>query len=310
MNILITGGTGFIGTKLCSVLHKQHHRLVVVTRHPEKAKSAAKVNVVSDESSKGSVKFISSLQKIKKEEVFDAVINLAGEPIADKRWSNVRKQEILNSRLDTTSSLIEYFNETEHKPKLFISGSAIGYYGIAESNESIDEYGSGDNSFSSELCQQWEALAVEAETLGIRTCLLRTGVVLGKNGGALSKMLPPFKLGLGGKIGSGKQWMSWIHLDDLVGIILHCIVNEEVKGAINGTAPEPKTNADFSQSLGKALNRPTVLPMPAFVIKLLMGNMGEELLLAGKKIIPAKALATGYVFKYPKLDAALVDIVS
>jgi uncharacterized protein (TIGR01777 family) len=310
MNILITGGSGFIGTKLCSVLHKQHHRLVVVTRHPEKAKSTVKAKAMSDESSKGSVKFISSLQKVKKEEVFDVVINLAGEPIADKRWSNARKQAIIESRLDTTSSLIGYFNETHHKPKLFISGSAIGYYGIEASEKCFDETAAGDNSFSSELCQQWEALAIEAEMLGIRTCLLRTGVVLGKNGGALSKMLPPFKLGLGGKIGSGKQWMSWIHIDDLVGIILHCIVNEDIKGAINGTAPEPKTNAEFSQALGKSLGRPTIFPMPAFVIKLLMGNMGEELLLAGKKVVPAKALATGYVFKYPELEEALIDIVS
>ncbi|WP_426357294.1 NAD-dependent epimerase/dehydratase family protein [Pseudocolwellia sp. HL-MZ19] len=157
MNILITGGTGFVGTKLCSVLLKQHHRLVVVTRYPEKVKSTAKAKASIDEESKGCVKFISSLHKVKKSEVFDLVINLAGEPIANKRWNNVQKQKIVDSRLDTTTSLIEYFNTTQHKPKLFISGSAIGYYGITESNESIDEYGSGDNSFSSELCQQWEA---------------------------------------------------------------------------------------------------------------------------------------------------------
>jgi uncharacterized protein (TIGR01777 family) len=167
----------------------------------------------------------------------------------------------------------------ENKPKLLISGSAIGYYGIDKTDTVIEEKDNGDNSFSSELCQKWEAVALKAEKLGIRTCLLRTGIVLGKNGGALNKMLLPFKMYLGGRIGNGKQWMSWIHIDDLIGIILHCINHDNLKGAVNGTSPNPVTNQAFTKTLGTVLKRPTIFPMPALVVKLLMGQMGEELLL-------------------------------
>ncbi len=295
MNVLITGGTGFIGSALCSRLLKDEHDIVILSRHPDVIKAP--------------LTGISDLEQLKSNTIFDVVINLAGEPIANKRWSDQQKQRISSSRLDETQKLIAYFKAIEHKPKLLISGSAIGYYGIGESNEPVDETGSGDDSFSSQLCQQWEAVALQAQALGIRTCLLRTGIVLGKGGGALSKMLPPFKMGLGGKIGGGKQWMPWIHLDDLVGIILHCIDHDDLKGAINGTSPNPVTNQVFTKTLGKALKRPTILPMPAVAIKLLMGQMGEELLLAGKKILPTKALGTGYKFQYEELEKALLNIV-
>lgn len=295
MKILITGGTGFIGSALCSRLLEDKHDIVVLSRHPEAVKTP--------------MTGISDLEKLKSDVTFDIVINLAGEPIVDKRWSAQRKQLILSSRLDTTQKLITYFKTTENKPELLISGSAIGYYGISETNNAIDETVSGDDSFSSQLCQQWEAVALQAQTLGIRTCLLRTGIVLGKGGGALSKMLLPFKLGLGGKIGQGKQWMSWIHLDDLVGIILYCIDHDSLRGAINGTSPNPVTNKNFTKNLGRVLKRPTILPMPVVVIKLLMGQMGEELLLAGKKILPVKVLDAGYKFKYEVLEEALLSIV-
>ena len=252
---------------------------------------------------------LNSYKQLKNDTVFDVVINLAGEPIADKRWSDRQKQRISSSSLDTTQKLIAYFKAMEHKPKLFISGSAIGYYGVAENSDIVDETGSGDESFSSQLCQQWETTALQAEALGIRTCLLRTGIVLGKGGGALRKMLPPFKMGLGGKIGNGQQWMPWIHLDDLVGIILYCINHDHLKNAINGTSPNPVTNRAFTKALGQALKRPTVLPMPSIVVKLLMGQMGEELLLAGKKVLPTKILDAGYQFQYQELEKALLDIV-
>jgi uncharacterized protein (TIGR01777 family) len=294
MNILITGGTGFIGSKLCSVLLKKQCHIVVVTRQPKKLQA--------------NIEAVTALDQLSLDMYFDVVINLTGEPIAAKRWSDKQKQCILDSRLSTTSNLIDYFKRVSYKPKLFISGSAIGYYGIEQTDNDFDESALGDNSFSSELCQQWEEVALAANVLGIRTCLLRTGIVLGK-GGALSKMLPPFKLGLGGKVGSGTQWMSWIHIDDLIGIILYCIEHDKISGAINGTAPEPVTNASFSKSLGRVLSRPALLPIPAFVIKLLMGQMGEELLLAGKKILPTKIGLCGYVFKYEQLEGALVDIL-
>ena len=295
MNLLITGGTGFIGSALCSRLLKDKHDIVVLSRHPE----AIKAPIIG----------ISDLEQLKSDVIFDIVINLAGEPIADKRWSAQQKQRILNSRLDATEKLIVYFKTTEQKPKLLINGSAIGYYGISETNDIVDETVSGDDSFSSQLCQQWETTALQAQTLGIRTCLLRTGIVLGKGGGALSKMLLPFKIGLGGRIGQGKQWMSWIHLDDLVGIILYCIDHDSLRGAINGTSPNPVTNQVFTKTLGKVLKRPTLLPMPVVVVKLLMGQMGEELLLAGKKILPVKILDAGYKFKYEELEKALLNIV-
>lgn len=295
MNILITGGTGFIGSALCSRLLEENNKIVVLSRHPEKIKSP--------------IKAIADLNDLKNSDIFDVVINLSGEPIANKRWSDKQKHQIFSSRIDITEKLISYFEKSENKPKLFISGSAIGYYGIDKTDNVIEEKENGDNSFSSELCQKWEAVALKAEKLGIRTCLLRTGIVLGENGGALSKMLLPFKMCLGGRIGHGKQWMSWIHIDDLIGIILYCINNDNLKGAVNGTSPNPVTNQVFTKTLGVALKRPTIFPMPAIVVKLLMGQMGEELLLAGKKIVPKKALDAGYTFKYKILEEALINVV-
>jgi len=295
MNILITGGTGFIGSKLCTHLVERKYHVVVLTRHPETIK--------------GSIKAISDLQQLDDSMYFDVVINLAGEPIANKRWSETQKKRISDSRINTTQTLIDYIKTSKNKPKLLISGSAIGYYGVAESDDSLYEEDLGDESFSSQLCKQWEATALQAQALGIRTCLLRTGIVLGQGGGALKKMLLPFKLGLGGKIGKGSQWMSWIHIDDLIGIMLYCINHEEVNGAVNGTAPNPVTNIMFTKTLGRVLKRPTIFPMPAIVVKLLMGQMGEELLLAGKKVLPRKMTKQGYIFQYMELEEALLDVV-
>jgi uncharacterized protein len=295
MNILITGGTGFIGSYLCDHLLKRECNIVVITRYPDKVKPG--------------IKGITNLDQIAGRMDFDVVINLAGEPIANSRLCAAQIYRISDSRLDTTKRLINFFKLSKNKPKLFISGSAIGYYGVGECNDSFNEDAVGDDSFSSQLCQQWEAVASEAEALGIRTCKLRTGIVLGKGGGALKKMLLPFKLGVGGVIGRGVQWMSWIHIEDLVGVILYCIDHEGVSGAVNGTAPNPVTNKSFTKALGRVLKRPTVFPMPAVIVKLLMGQMGEELLLAGKRVLPVKVTKEGYIFKYAKLDDALLNAV-
>lgn len=311
---LITGGSGFIGTALIKQLLLDNHDVTVLTRsevktaqHFEKVMQSVRDDV---QQSISKIKTVRSLDDISPDQSFDVVINLAGQGIADKRWSDEVKQQLIDSRIKTTQSLLEYLKEVLVKPDVFISGSALGIYGLRETDDEINEDGETDDSFSSQLCQQWEAQAKKIEDLGIRTCYLRTGIVLGENGGALTKMLPPFKMALGGPIGSGKQWMSWIHLDDIVGMIRFAVENESINGPINGTAPTPVTNKVFSKTLAKVLKRPAIFPMPAFVVKVLFGEMGEELLLAGQRAIPIKLKTAGYSFKYPQLENALRDIVT
>ncbi|MFV2005587.1 MAG: TIGR01777 family oxidoreductase, partial [Gammaproteobacteria bacterium] len=258
------------------------------------------------------VSTIKQLDVLNDTDGFDVVINLAGQGIADKRWTQTIKKQIRDSRIITTQKLITYLQTAEKKPELLISGSAIGYYGN-QGEKPVDEHMSGDSpgdrNFSSKLCLDWEHEAQQAEKLGIRVCYLRTGIVLGKNGGALSKMLPAFKLGLGGPMSNGRQWMSWIHIDDLIGIILHVINNKDINGAINGTAPNPVTNKVFSSTLARVLKRPAFLSMPAFVLKLLLGEMAQELLLSGQRVIPKKILDAGYDFQYTELENALHEVV-
>ncbi|GAA4096644.1 TIGR01777 family oxidoreductase [Zhongshania borealis] len=295
MNVLITGGTGFIGSALCNHLHQEGHRLIVKTRHPELVDS--RMTAVSD------------LSELPAKDSIDAVINLAGESIAGKRWSAAQKQKIVASRIKTTEELIRFLEGLESKPSVLISASAIGVYGVGVTDDSIDESCTGDASFSSCLCAQWEACAMRAEGLGIRTCILRIGIVIGPGGGALAKMIPPFKLGLGGRIGSGKQWMSWIHLRDLISIIDLCITDMCFQGPINCTAPNPVTNREFTHVLGQCLKRPSRLPMPSFLVKLLLGEMGSELLLAGKQVRPAKLESLGFSFQFERLEPALLNVI-
>ncbi len=309
---LITGGSGFIGTELVKQLLLENHDVTVLTRDEVKtAKHFATVMDAEREDfqTKTKVKTINSLDSINPDQSFDVMVNLAGQGIADKRWTDEVKQQLIDSRIKTTQALYQYLKEVLIKPDVFISGSALGYYGLRETDDEINESGDTDNSFSSHLCKQWEAEAQAIEALGIRTCYLRTGIVLGKGGGALAKMLPPFKMALGGPIGSGKQWMSWIHMDDIVGMIRFAIDQEGMNGAINGTAPEPVTNKIFSKTLGKLLKRPAIFPMPAFVVKLLFGQMGEELLLSGQRVVPEKISQAGYKFKNANLEGALRDVV-
>jgi len=297
-HILLTGGSGFIGQQLVPTLLSAGHTITVFTRNPKKTSAIFQQQVTT----------IDNLEGLSADDHFDAVINLAGEGIGDRRWTDSVKQQLRDSRLLTTASLVEYFKRANQKPAVFISGSAIGVYGL-HGDEKLDEQATGDDSFSSKLCRDWEAQAAEAEALGIRCCYLRTGVVLGKNGGALSKMLPPFKMALGGPMGSGQQWMSWVHMDDLVNAIVYALETPSINGPINGTAPNPVTNKAFSKALGAALNRPAIIPMPAFVLKLMMGEMAEELLLSGQRVVPAKLTQSGFEFKYPQLDDALRDII-
>lgn len=292
MNILVTGGTGFIGIPLTEQLARVHD-VFVWCRHPERVTVGATA--------------VTELDAIGDTPI-DAIINLAGEPIADGRWTDQRKAAIRDSRLGTTDALGRWLATRDRAPSVFISGSAIGYYGLENGGASVTESDGGDASFSSTLCRDWEAAAQAACPPETRLCLLRTGIVLG-DGGALAKMRLPFSLGLGGPVGSGQQWMPWIHLDDICPLITFLLEDERASGPVNATAPQPVTNRQFASALGRALNRPAFLPMPAFAVKALFGQMGEELLLNGRKVLPATATALGFPFQYESVDAALQDVL-
>jgi len=299
--ILVTGGSGFIGRNLCERLANtvgEHsvYQLIVLTRNPAKA---AKVLPQS-------VQTISDLSQLN--QPIDVLINLAGEPIADRRWSDKRKATIRQSRIQTTQALYNYFKQAAKPPSIVISGSAIGYYGGGLANhQPVTEEGAIEPNFSSQLCADWESAAQQFEQLGARVCFLRTGIVLGEQG-ALSKLLPAFKLGLGGRIASGQQWMPWVHIDDMVEIIVYAIQND-ISGPINCTAPQPVTSREFAKTLGKVLKRPSIAPMPAVFIKLLFGQMGDELMIQGQSVIPQKLQQKGFKFSYESLESALCNIL-
>jgi uncharacterized protein (TIGR01777 family) len=299
--ILVTGGSGFIGRNLCERLANtvgEHsvYQLIVLTRNPAKA---AKVLPQS-------VQTISDLSQLN--QPIDILINLAGEPIADRRWSDKRKATIRQSRIQTTQKLYEYLKQVDKSPSIVISGSAIGYYGGGIANhQPVTEEGAIEPNFSSQLCADWESAAQQFEQLGARVCFLRTGIVLGEQG-ALSKLLPAFKLGLGGPIASGQQWMPWVHIEDMVEIIIYAMQND-ITGPINCTAPQPVTNREFAKTLGKVLKRPAIAPMPAAIVKLLFGQMGDELMIQGQSVIPQKLQQQGFQFNYSDLRSALEQLL-
>lgn len=298
MNILITGGTGLIGRHFIKA-SEEKHTFTVLTRKPDTANKQLPNSCV----------YITSLSELDNLNSFDAVINLAGEPIVDKRWTTTQKRIITESRLETTKQLAALIENSADAPKVFISGSAIGFYG-RQNDQAIDEqFTDVHQEFSHQLCAQWEAAALSAASVATRVCILRTGIVLAPNGGALSKMLLPFKLGLGGPIGNGKQYMSWIHIDDMVKGIQYLLDNPATDGIYNFTAPQPETNKRFAQTLCSALGRPCLLPMPSLVLKTLMGE-GSDLLIYGQNVVPKKLLDEGFSFAYPKLPEALENILT
>ncbi|MET4616680.1 uncharacterized protein (TIGR01777 family) [Stenotrophomonas sp. 2619] len=291
MDILITGGTGFIGRLLCERLLQQGHRVTVLTRTPGRSPPPG-------------VQYVGQLDDVGP---VQAVVNLAGEPLTEGRWTEARKQAFHASRIGTTRALLAWMQTLPAPPQVLISGSAIGYYGPGDATP-LDEAASPGHDFAAMLCRQWEAEAFKADALGIRTCVLRTGIVLDRDGGALARMLPPFRLGLGGPMGDGDQWMSWIHREDLVGLIVWLLTHDTARGAYNGTAPGTVTNRGFATALGEVLHRPARLTTPAFALKLAFGEMAG-LLLTGQNVVPARALADGYVFKHPRLEQALEAIL-
>ena len=295
MKLVITGGTGFIGSALCARLLELGHSLILFTRAPAPAAvSADKKWLTWKPGSSGSWE-----QAI---EGVDGVINLAGEPIA-KRWTEKQKEKIASSRIDTTRALVTTIAKAKEKPKFLINASAVGYYG-PRGNETFTEEAGPGSDFLSRVCSAWENEAKRAEDYGARVITLRTGIVLGKGGGALAKMLLPFKLFVGGPLGSGEQWMSWIQLEDVIGLILFLLEHPDARGAINVTAPNSVTMNEFCKSLGDVLNRPSWAPVPTFALRLLLGEMAD-MLLTGQRVLPAQAQKLGYTFKYPTLREAL-----
>jgi uncharacterized protein (TIGR01777 family) len=295
MNILITGGAGFIGRALTKELRTYGHKVIITTRRQSDATDKLTWNppdIFPPEIMSG----------------FDAVVHLAGESIASGRWTEARKKLILSSRINFTQALVQSIEKSERKPKVLISASAIGYYG-AHGDEFVVENSPPASDYLAYVCVKWEEEALKAEKSGVRVVLLRTGGVLGADGGALLPMMIPFKLFLGGPIGNGKQWFSWIHMDDEVGIIKFALENDSLSGPLNLTAPHPVTNKEFSDSLGRALHRPSWFAVPGFIVKLSLGELGD-ILLTGQRVLPDRALKAGYRFKYEEVNEALRAIFS
>jgi uncharacterized protein (TIGR01777 family) len=254
------------------------------------------------------VQAMSSLDEWQPGRAFDAVINLAGEPIVDAYWSEKRKQVLRDSRIALTEKLVHGISAAKLKPVVLLSGSAIGYYGN-RGDIGLDEGAEPGSDFSADLCRAWEAAAFAAEKHNVRVCFLRTGLVLSRSGGLLGKMLLPFKLGLGARLGNGKQWMSWVHIDDYVDMLLRLLHDEQLRGPFNMTAPQPVTNAEFTRTLAGILRRPAFFIAPATLLRLAMGERAE-LMLEGQRVLPAKIVDAGYRFKFPTLSAALADLLS
>jgi len=296
MRILITGGTGLIGRHLIARLVKCDTEITVITRFPDQATQRLGSQVA----------LLPDLSVLSHLDDFDAVINLAGEPIVDKRWTTPQKEHLCQSRWHITEQLVALFRASRCPPGVLISGSAIGYYGDMGQTIITEETPAHDE-FTHRLCQQWEQIALGAQTAMTRVCLLRTGVVLAADGGALSKMLPPFRFGLGGRLGSGRQYMAWIHIDDMLDGILW-LLNHPLHGPFNLVSPQPVTNAQFTQALGKVLKRPVKLPVPAAMLRLLMGE-SAVLLLGSQHALPQRLEEASFQFRWPDIDTALQDLL-
>jgi uncharacterized protein len=297
MRILITGGTGLIGRHLCKALLAEGHQLTVLSRHPESVAAKCGVGVTA----------MPSLSEWLPERTFEALINLAGEPIVDANWSVMRKQVLRDSRIAVTEKLVQRIAAAKQKPAVLLSGSAVGYYGNGGDKE-LYESASAGNDFAASLCRDWESAALAAKAYGTRVCLLRTGLVLSRDGGLLGRMLLPFKLGVGARLGNGKQWMSWVHIDDYVAMVLRLLQDNQMSGPYNMTAPNPVTNGEFTRVLARTLHRPAILVAPATMLRLAMGERAA-LLLEGQRVLPANLTDAGYQFKYLKLGKALEDLL-
>lgn len=305
MKVAITGATGFVGSRLVERLHESGDRVLVLTRNPERAKR------VFPSSTFPNVEIVAytpteSGEWQKSLSGCDGVVNLAGEPLAEGRWTPERKQAIMDSRKIGTQRIVEAISQANPKPTVLVSTSAIGYYGTSET-ATFDESSATGEGFLAEVCQAWEAQAQKAKDLGVRLVILRVGIVLGM-GGAIAKMIPPFKLFAGGPIGSGHQWFSWIHREDLVNLILASLRRSDIEGVYNATAPNPVRMSDFSHTMGQVLKRPSWLPVPGFALEVLLGD-AAVVVLEGQEVVPKRTLQFGFEYQYPNLKSALENIL-
>jgi len=283
----VTGGTGFIGQAVCHALRGAAHTVTIVSRDPAHASGTA-------------VGWDAVGQAVA---AADALVNLAGEPIAAGRWGPVRKEAILQSRVNATRALVDAAGAAAQRPAILVSASAVGYYG-ARDDELLDETAGPGTGFLAEVCQAWEREASRAEALGLRVVRLRIGMVLAGDGGALARMLPPFRAFVGGRLGNGRQWMSWIHRGDLTGLVVEALANEGYRGAVNATAPQPVRNREFVAALGRVLVRPAAFPVPGVVLRVAFGEMAD-MLLTGQRVLPRAAERLGYRWQYPEVLGAL-----
>ena len=300
-NVLVSGGTGFIGSRVCTALHEQGDTVHVLSRNPTRAATKLK-------SARAVYGWNPETEKLPSEATSDvkAVVHLAGETIAG-RWNSEKKRRIRDSRILSTRNLVESFAGLPTKPDVLVCASAIGYYGDS-GDEHFTEMSPAGTDFLAEVCQEWETEAQKADAFGIRVVMVRIGLVLGLGGGLLTQVLPPFKMGIGGILGSGRQWMSWIHVDDVVGIVMHALENEEIRGPLNATAPVPVRNVEFTKTLGTVLRRPTLFPVPTFGLRLLMGEFADFVVLS-QNVLPEKTEVSGYEFHHRTLESALRDLL-
>ncbi|HEX7290548.1 MAG TPA: TIGR01777 family oxidoreductase [Conexibacter sp.] len=297
MRVTVTGATGLIGTRLVAALARRGDEVTVLSRDPERARARLGSGI-------GAVAWDPLGEPAPAEALAgrDAVIHLAGEPVA-QRWSAAAKERIRTSREVGTANLVAGLRSAEPRPRALVSASAVGYYG-AHGDEEVPESTPPGEGFLAEVCVLWERAAQAANELGMRVAIVRTGIVLDSDGGALAKMLPPFKAGVGGPVAGGRQWMPWIHVDDLVGLYVAAADRDDWSGPLNGSAPQPVTNRDFSKALGRALRRPAVAPVPALALRALYGEMAE-IVTTGQRAVPQRALALGHAYAHPQLDEAL-----
>ncbi len=303
MKIILTGGSGFIGRRLVEKFATAGHEVIVLTRDPASLGMQKYATVKAKHwDGKTTGAWISEVDGA------DAVLNFAGESIGGKRWTSKQKEKILSSRIDATRALIDAMKQAKKKPAVLVNASAVGYYGPVEEAQVTEAYPAG-NDFLAHVCRKWEREALAAEQLGVRVVLLRQGVVLDNGGGALERMALPFKMFVGGPVGSGRQWFPWIHRDDAVHVALFATENRKMSGPVNVVAPEQMRMKEFSRALGKAMHRPSMIPVPGFVLKLALGEM-SGMVLTGQRVVPEQLFIAGFSYFFPHVDDALTEIFS